>query len=117
MSLEISQNLQENICAGILFRCFLVNFAKPVTSPFFAEQHSTTASEYSSINSSEESTVLVNETVNYDTARKAPGLKSLRLNYWEINQATLTCQIDFWKEMSKIEKVNITIKFFVLKLV
>ena len=33
--------------------------------------------------------------------RKATGFKSLRLNYWEINQATLKCQIDFWTKLAK----------------
>ena len=35
-----------------LFWCFLVNFPKFVRTPFFAEQRWTTASDYSSINSS-----------------------------------------------------------------
>ena len=33
--------------------------------------------------------------------RKATGFKSLRLNYWEINQATSKCQIDFWGKLAK----------------
>ena len=53
-----------------VFWCFLVNFAKLIRSRF-AEQHRTTVSEYSSINSSAGSTVLANETVNYDTKAKA----------------------------------------------
>ena len=31
---EISQNSQENICNGISFWCFLVNFAKFANTPF-----------------------------------------------------------------------------------
>ena len=55
-----------------LLWCLLVNFAKLVTSLIFAEQHWTAASEYNSIvSSSKGSTVLVNETVNYDTKTKA----------------------------------------------
>ena len=45
---------------------------------------------------------------------------SLRLNNWEINQATSKCQIDFWLKLAKktkIEKVSITIKFCIFKLV
>ena len=47
---------------------------------------------------------------------------SFLLNYWEINQTTSKCQIDFSTKLakrSKIEKVNvnITIKFCILKLV
>ena len=33
--------------------------------------------------------------------RKATGFKSLRLKYWEINQATPKCQIDFWTKLAK----------------
>ena len=33
--------------------------------------------------------------------RKATGCKSLRLNYWEINQATTKCQTDFWTKLAK----------------
>ena len=36
-----------------IFCCFLMNFAKFVRTPFFAEQHQTTTSDYSSSNSSE----------------------------------------------------------------
>ena len=61
---EISQNSQENICAGISFLVFSCEFCEICKNTFFAEQHRTTASDYSSINSSE---VLANETVNYDT--------------------------------------------------
>ena len=52
--------------------------------------------------------------------RKATDLNSLRLKYWYINQATTTCQIDFGQnllERSKIEKVNINIKFCIFRLV
>ena len=48
-----------------LFWCFLVNFAKLCMITFFAEQHRTTASEYSREH------CIVNETVNYDTKTKA----------------------------------------------
>ena len=47
-----------------LFGIFFVNFSEICVKTYFAEQHRTTASDYSSINSSE---VLANETVNYDT--------------------------------------------------
>ena len=33
--------------------------------------------------------------------RKATGFKSLRLKYWEINQATTKCQIVFWTTFAK----------------
>ena len=41
---------------------------------------------------------------------KTSGFRSLRLKYWEINQATPKCKIDFWTKLakgSKIEKVII----------
>ena len=56
---------RKNMCRNLFFGVFLVKIT------FFAEKHQTTASEYSSINSSVGSTVLVNETVNYDTKAKA----------------------------------------------
>ena len=68
---EISQNSQENICAEISFLVRSCEFCNTCNITFFAEQHWTTASEYSSINSSERSTVLVNETVNCDKKTKA----------------------------------------------
>ena len=49
---EILQNSQENICTGIHFW----RFHEICKNTFFAEQHQTTASDYSSINSSEGST-------------------------------------------------------------
>ena len=52
--------------------------------------------------------------------RKAIGFTSLRLKYWEANQATSKSQIDFWTRLdfwSKIEKVNINVKFCIFKLV
>ena len=64
---EFSQNSQGNICAGISFLVFSCEFCGISRNTFFAEQHLTTAFDYSSIRSSEGSTVLVNETVNYDT--------------------------------------------------
>ena len=33
--------------------------------------------------------------------RKATGFNSLRLKYWEINQAKPKCQIDFWTKLAK----------------
>ena len=33
--------------------------------------------------------------------RKATDFNSLRLKYWYINQATPTCQIDFWAKLAK----------------
>ena len=66
---EFSQKSQENACAESVFdkvkgcrsatlrlqrRYFLVNFAKFVRTHFFGEHHRTTASDYSSMNSSEE---------------------------------------------------------------
>ena len=33
--------------------------------------------------------------------RKATGFKSMRLKYWEINQATTKCQIDLWTKLAK----------------
>ena len=50
---EISQNSKENICAGISFLVFSCEFCKICKNTFFAEQHRTTASDYSNINSSE----------------------------------------------------------------
>ena len=52
---KISQNSQENICAGISFLVFSCEFCGIWKNNCFAEQHRTTASDYSSINSSEES--------------------------------------------------------------
>ena len=46
--------------------------------------------------------------------RKATGSKSLQLNYCEINQATFIFGQNL-KKMSKIEKVNTTIKFCIFK--
>ena len=52
---------------------------------------------------------------------KVTGLKSLRLNYREINQITSKCQMDFFdktcKNRSKPEKVNITIEFYIYEIV
>ena len=52
---KISQNSPENICAGRSFLVFSCEFCEICKSTFFAEQHRTTASDYSSINSSERS--------------------------------------------------------------
>ena len=50
---EVLQNSEENICAGISFLAFSCEFYEIWKNTFFAEQHRTTASDYSSINSSE----------------------------------------------------------------
>ena len=50
---EISQNSKENICAGISFLVFSCEFCEICKNTFFAEQHRTTAPDYSSINSRE----------------------------------------------------------------
>ena len=42
---EISQNSQENICAGIAFLVFSCEFCEICKNIFFVEQHWTTASE------------------------------------------------------------------------
>ena len=75
---EFSQNSQENICAGISFLVFSCEFCEICKNTFFAWEHRTNASDYISTNSSEGSTVLVNETVNYDTKTKAHGLTCAR---------------------------------------
>ena len=53
--------------------------------------------------------------------RKATGFKSLRGNYWEINQVTSKWQINIsdkiCKKGSKTVKVSITIEFYIFKLV
>ena len=33
--------------------------------------------------------------------RKGTGFKSLRLEYWEINQAAPKCQINYWTKLAK----------------
>ena len=33
--------------------------------------------------------------------RKPTGFKSLRLSFWEINQVTSICQIDFWTKFAE----------------
>ena len=60
------KHLRQNLFFGVSSE-----FCETCNITFFAEQHWTTASECSSINSSEENTVLVKETVNYDTKTKA----------------------------------------------
>ena len=37
----------------------------------------------------------------WNSTSKATGFKSLRLNYWEIDQATSKWQIDFWTKIAK----------------
>ena len=68
---ESSQNSQENIRARISFLVFSCEFCETCNITFLAEQRWKTACEYYSISCSEGSTVLVNETVNYDTKTKA----------------------------------------------
>ena len=67
---EFSQNSQENIYAGISFLVFFWESYEISKNTFFAEQHRTTTSDYSSFNSSKVSTVMVSETANYDTKAK-----------------------------------------------
>ena len=43
--LKILQNSQEKTCVRLWHRCFPVNFAKLLRTPFFTEHHWTTASE------------------------------------------------------------------------
>ena len=47
--------------------------------------------------------------------RKATDMKSLRINYWEINQVTPKCQMS--RKRSKTEKKNITIEFNIFEIV
>ena len=51
--------------------------------------------------------------------RTATGFKSVRVNYWEINQVTSECQMDVLDKTcrQKTKKVNPTIEFFILELV
>ena len=61
---EISHNSQEKFCVGICFLVFSYEFCEICNNTFFAEQHRTTASDYSSINSSEGS---IGKRINCDT--------------------------------------------------
>ena len=49
---------------------------------------------------------------------KKTGFKSLRVNYWVINQVTLKCQMNFLEKTFrlKLEKVNTIIEFCILEL-
>ena len=47
--------------------------------------------------------------------KKVTGFKSLRVNYWEINQVTPKCKVDFSRY--KVAKVNITIEFYIFEIV
>ena len=69
---EISQNSQENICAGISFLVFSCQFCETCKNTFFAEQYRTTDSDYSSINSSQVS--IGKRNCNYDTQTRAYAL-------------------------------------------
>ena len=51
----VMRNFAEIICAGIPFLIFSCEFCEICKNTFFEEQHRTTASDYSSVNSSEES--------------------------------------------------------------
>ena len=66
---EISQNSNEKICARSLFRCFLVNFAEFVRTPFL--QDSIGRMILILAVSIVAKRVMANETVNYDTQTKA----------------------------------------------
>ena len=66
---EISQNSQENICTGIHFWCFLVNFEKFARTPFL--QNSTGRLLLIIAVSIVAKGVLANQTVNYETRTKA----------------------------------------------
>ena len=57
---------------------------------------------------------------NYCKTRKVTGFKSLQLKYWEINRQHQNAKLIFGQNLqkrSKIEKVNINIKFYIFKLV
>ena len=41
------------------------------------------------------------KTALYGKTRKATGFKSLRANYWEINQVTSKCQRIFWIKLAQ----------------
>ena len=66
---EISRNSQENICTGIPFWCFLVNFTKFARTPFL--QNSTGRLLLIIAVSVVAKGVLANNTVNYETRTKA----------------------------------------------
>ena len=69
MFLQISPNLQEDICAEISFLVFSCEFCEICNNTFFAEQQRTTASDYCNIKVTKG--VLGNETVDYDAKTKA----------------------------------------------
>ena len=72
-----------------MFSCKFWGICK---NAFFAEQHRTTASDYSSINSSE--VVLANETVNYDTKALREKCLNSKSLYYGVN---LRIQSEHWK--------------------
>ena len=47
--------------------------------------------------------------------RKATGFKSLRVNYWKINQLTSKCQMELLEKISR--KVNINLEFSIFEIV
>ena len=57
----------------------------------------------------------------YGKTRKATGLRSLQVNYLEINQATSKCQQIFWIKLAKKglkqKKLNIIIEFYIFGIV
>ena len=79
---EISQNSQENICVGISFLVFSCEFCEIRKNTCFAEQHRTTASDYSSINIVVKG-ILANETVNYDTTALLKSVQIVNLRITE----------------------------------
>ena len=58
--------------------------------------------------------------INYDATRKSTGLKSLRVNCWEINHVTSNYQMDILDKTCKIryktEKVNIPSSWYQISL-
>ena len=80
---EISQNSQENICAGISFLVFSCEFCEICRNTFFGEQHRRLLLII--VGSTVVKGVLANETVNYDTKalrKKCPNSKS---SYYGVN--------------------------------
>ena len=47
--------------------------------------------------------------------RKVTVFKSLRVNYWEINQLTSKCQMELLEKISR--KVNISLEFSIFEIV
>ena len=89
-----------------LFLVFSCEFCKICKNTFFTEQHWTTASDYSSIHSSEESTG--NQTVNYETRTKAYVLLKREVQVKEqvpeagVCRLQIRCSLKFCKFHKKI---------------